>query len=80
MSRGDYPIQEFLRSLIDQYGPTPTEFVRTLGYSKHSNEHCTRLGLWLSEGQGDDKIISQIYGNIPDMPPDFTMRLTPQRN
>ena len=61
-----YPIQEFLCSLIDQYGPTRTEFVQTLGYSKHVERALHRLDRWLSDGQGYDKIISQIEWKYPD--------------
>ena len=67
MSQGahHYPIQQFLHRLIEQYGPTPTEFVKTLGYSKHIDRALHRLGLWLDAAEGYDKIIRQIAWKYP---------------
>jgi hypothetical protein len=68
MSQGDshYPIQQFLRGLIEQYGPTPENFVRALGYWKHTDPPLQSLRLWLTDGQGYKKVIRQIAKKLPN--------------
>ena len=67
MSQGasDYPIQQFLRRLIEQYGPTPSGFVTTLGY-RNIDRGLRRLELWLQTGEGFHRIIDQIAGTYTD--------------
>jgi len=59
-----YPISVLLRRLIEQYGPSPIEFVQALGY--HKNERgLGRLQPWLESGNGFGRIIEQIATVYP---------------
>jgi hypothetical protein len=61
-----YPICVLLQHLIEQHGPSKSEFVQRLGYSpNHAYRGLRRLEPWLEQGEGFDRIIEQIASVYP---------------
>jgi hypothetical protein len=65
----EYPIATFLNTLMA--GRSRDEFVRSLGYWKRIDRGRHRLDLWIDDGNGQDKIISQIAAAYPDAAPEL---------
>ncbi len=65
MSQGNYPIQQFLNRLIQEFGPSADHFVAILGY-RNIESGCRRLDLGLTDAEGHGRIIDQISKTFPD--------------
>lgn len=66
MSQGasNYPITQFITSLMSEYGLSRVGFIRALGYH-NPDRGLRRLNLWLETGEGYDRILDQIAAVYP---------------
>lgn len=70
-----YPIWVVLNRLIEQYGPSPAEFIQTLGY-RNGYKGLRRLEPWLQNAEGFPRILTQIATTYPNHADELNAALT----
>ena len=70
-----YPISQFITRIARDLGYSTTDFVRSLGYHKNLEQGINRLGPWLVDGTGFEKILQQIAARYPDHADDLQCAL-----